>query len=354
MTLDTNKTIGIIGGGQLARMLSFAAFQFGYRIAIFEPEENCPASQVTDRHFCASYDDENALEEFAKSCDIVTFEFENIPVDAVKTIAKHAKIYPNPDALGHTQDRLSEKEFVRSLGLPCAPFYEINSLKDLEVAIKTNGLPAILKTRRFGYDGKGQFIINDASQAAQAWDELGQRPCVLEGFVEFSFETSMILTRGQDGEILYFPNSQNIHKDGILRKSMVPSPLNFDQIEECKHIGRTIAEALNYIGTLTVEIFVGKNGLVVNEIAPRVHNSGHWTIEGCKTSQFEAHIRAICGLPLGSSALMARGIEMENLLGDEILHAFKLAADGNVFVHIYGKKEIKPARKMGHFTRLFG
>lgn len=354
MTLDTGSTIGIIGGGQLARMLAFAAFQFGYKVAIFEPQEGCPASQVTDQHFCASYDDEVALTEFAKACDIVTFEFENIPVGAVKAIEKHVKIFPNPTALQYTQDRLSEKQFVNSLGLQTAPFYDINSLEDLDVAIKQSGLPAILKTRRFGYDGHGQFVIKSADETQKAWDLLGHNPCVLEGMVDFSFETSIILTRGQDGEILYFPNSQNMHKDGILRKSVVPSPLTYEQVEECQEIGRKIAEALGYVGTIAVEIFVTPHQLIVNEIAPRVHNSGHWTIEGCKTSQFEAHIRAICGLPLGSSALMARGVEMENLLGEEILHAFKLAADGNCFVHIYGKDKIKAGRKMGHVTRLFG
>ena len=352
--LDTGKTIGIIGGGQLARMLAFAAYQFGYRIAIFEPEKDCPASQVTDKHFCAQYDDTKALEEFAKSCDIVTFEFENIPIDAVKTIQQHVEIFPNPDALGHTQDRLSEKQFVSSLGLKCAPFYEINSLVDLQNAVAKNGVPAILKTRRFGYDGKGQFVITSNDEIETAWNELGQKPCILEGMVNFSFETSIILTRNAKGEVLYFPSSQNMHKGGILRKSVVPSPLNFDQIEQSRVIGKKIAENLNYVGTLAVEIFVSDDGLVVNEIAPRVHNSGHWAIEGCKTSQFEAHIRAIAGLPLGSSALMARGVEMENLIGDEVLHAFKLAADGNCFVHLYGKQQIKVGRKMGHFTRLFG
>lgn len=350
--LPVGATIGIIGGGQLARMLASEAFPLGYKIAIFEPQKDCPASQMTNKTFCANYDDEKSLIEFAKACDVITYEFENIPVSAAKIIEQNGVLRPSSLPLEMTQDRLTEKTFINSVGLKTAPFAEINNKDDFLNSIEKIGLPCILKTRRMGYDGKGQVVVKSIDEIDEALAAIKNAPAIIEGMVEFDFETSIILTRRADGEILYFPNSQNIHRGGILRKSIVPAPLSDELVISAQNIGKKIADALGYIGTLAVELFVGKNGLVVNEIAPRVHNSGHWTIEGCRTSQFAAHIRAICDLPLGSSALNAPNIEMNNLIGDEINQQEELLKDTHNHVHNYGKADIKEGRKMGHVTRI--
>lgn len=333
-------------------MLALAAFPLGYKVRIFEPNNPCPAGLVTPFHNCANYDTEAALVEFAKSCDVVTFEFENIPLGAAALIEKHTPLFPSSKGLELTQDRLVEKEFVQSLGLEVAPFMSVENIEDLKAAIAKIGPKGILKTTTLGYDGKGQVLINGPDEAESAWREIGATPAIFEGLVEFEFETSAIIARGQDGQVLHFPNSQNFHVGGILRKSVVPAPLSESQIKAAQNIAETIANALNYVGVLAVELFVTKSGLVVNEIAPRVHNSGHWTIEGCKTSQFTAHVHAICGLPLGDSGLNAANVEMENLLGDEILDAHELLTEPKTYVHIYGKDGIKAGRKMGHITRL--
>lgn len=351
--LPQGSVIGIIGGGQLARMLALAAYPLGYNIKIFEPQKNCPASQITDDHLCADYDDIAALIEFAHGCDVVTFEFENVPVRAGQTIERRRTLFPNSKSLELTQDRLIEKNFLADLNLRTAHFAQIDSASDISEAMPQMGGKAILKTRRLGYDGKGQIVLDNQSDFTKAWDEVGQVPCVLEGFVKFNFETSIIVARGQDGEIEYYPNSQNIHKGGILRQSLVPAPLTPDLIADGRIIARKIAERLDYVGVLAVELFVTETGLVVNEIAPRVHNSGHWTIEGCKTSQFANHIRAICGLPLGDSGLTAQNIEMNNLIGDEVLSAHELLGQADTYIHLYGKAEVKEGRKMGHTTKLW-
>lgn len=351
--LKRGAKIGIIGGGQLGRMLSMAAYNLGFETIIYEPQKNCPASLVSNCHISADYNDSAALVEFAKKCDVVTFEFENIPIDAARLIDANATLYPNSDALELTQDRLVEKNFIRSCELECAPFFEINSLADLEGAIARNGLPAILKTRRLGYDGKGQYFIKSKDEITKAWDEIGQNPAILEGLVKFDFETSIILTRAIDGQIAFYPNSQNIHENGILRNCLIPAPLSETQIAKAQEIGKAIADKLNYVGTLAVELFVGDE-IIVNEIAPRVHNSGHWTIEGTATSQFANHIRAICALPLGNCDLTAPKIEMQNLLGDEILQVPELLKSQNTYPHDYGKAEIKTGRKMGHVTKIIG
>lgn len=344
--------IGILGGGQLARMLGLAAANLGYNIIIFDPDENCPASQICNQHFKANYNDENALKEFAKKCDIITFEFENIPLNTAQIIEKNACFFPPSKALELTQDRFIEKSFIKSLGLKCAPFFEINNIDDLKAAILKTGFPAILKTRRFGYDGKGQFLIKSHEMIENAWQEIAMQPAILEGMVRFDFETSIIIARNFDGEIVFYPNSQNVHENGILRQSIAPAPLNDGQILLAQQIGEKIAHGLNYVGVLAVELFVGDE-IIVNEIAPRVHNSGHWTIEGSATSQFANHIRAICGLDLGNTDLIAQKVEMQNLLGDEILNIPKLLQEENTYPHDYGKSEIKQGRKMGHFTKLF-
>ncbi len=350
--LPQGSVIGIIGGGQLARMLALAAYPLGYKIRIFEPQKDCPAAQVCDNHICADYDDIAALIEFAHGCDVISFEFENVPVKAAQTIERRKTLFPNSKSLELTQDRLIEKTFLSDLKLRTAYFAPINSANDIADAMAEIGTKAILKTRTLGYDGKGQIVLDSQSDFAKAWEEIGQVPCVLEGFVKFNFETSIIVARGQSGDIAYYPNSQNIHKGGILRQSIVPAPLSPDLIADGRIIARKIAESLDYVGVLAVELFVTDTGLVVNEIAPRVHNSGHWTIEGCKTSQFANHIRAICGLPLGDTDLCAAKIEMNNLIGDEVLCAHELLANANTHIHLYGKTEVKEGRKMGHYTRL--
>lgn len=350
--LQPNSTIGILGGGQLGRMLAIAAFPLGYKIKVFEPSSPCPTGLVTPFHIAANYDDAKALEDFAKSCDVVTFEFENIPVEAVRIIEANAPLYPNSKSLELTQDRLIEKEFVAGLGLKTAPFMAVDDIDGLKQAIANIGPRGILKTRRFGYDGKGQAVVSCVHDAENAFQEIGAQSAILEGIVDFEFETSIIIARAIDGEISFYPNSQNIHGGGILRQSLVPAPLSQNQIEDARAIGAKIANALNYVGVLAVELFVTKNGMVVNEIAPRVHNSGHWTIEGCVTSQFENHIRAICGLPLGDTSLNAPNIEMQNLIGDDVLGAQELLANSNTHIHLYGKEEVKSGRKMGHVTIL--
>ena len=350
--LPQGSVIGIIGGGQLARMLAIAAFPLGYKIRIFEPNKDCPASQVCNNHICAEYDDVAALIEFAKGCDVVTFEFENVPLKAAQTIERRKSLFPSSKALELTQDRLVEKTFLADLKLRTAHFAQIDSAQNIKDAMDNMGGKAILKTRTLGYDGKGQIVLDNNSDFEKAWQEIGQNPCILEGFVKFDFETSIIVARGQNGDIAYYPNSQNIHSGGILRKSIVPAPMTPELIADGRIIARKIAESLDYVGVLAVELFVTKTGLVVNEIAPRVHNSGHWTIEGCKTSQFANHIRAICGLPLGETSLLAAKIEMNNLIGDEVLNAHELLAHADTQIHLYGKTKVKEGRKMGHLTKL--
>ena len=351
-TLPQGSVIGIIGGGQLARMLALAAYPLGYKIKIFEPQKDCPASQTNNNHICANYDDEAALIAFAQNCYVVTFEFENVPLAAAQIVEKHCTLYPSSRALDLTQDRLVEKNFITDLRLRTAHYAQINSLMDLEDAFPSMGGKAILKTRTLGYDGKGQILIENVDALKSAWHDIGETPSILESFVNFTSETSVIIARAINGEVVYYPNSQNIHKGGILRQSIVPAPLAPDEIADARIIARKIAEALGYIGVLAVELFVTDSGLIVNEIAPRVHNSGHWTIEGCKTSQFSNHIRAICGLPLGETTLCAPKIEMNNLIGGEILNAHELLESADTYIHVYGKTEVKPGRKMGHFTRL--
>lgn len=349
--LKRGARIGILGGGQLGRMLAIDAYRLGFEVAIFEPSKKCPAGDICTNHIIADFSDRIALNEFAKSCDVITYEFENIPLETAQFIETIKPLYPNSGALELTQDRLIEKQFLNSLGLKTAPFYEINCHADLIKAIKIFGFPAFLKTRRMGYDGKGQFLIKSEIDLKMALDEIGNAPAVLEGAVQFGFETSIILVRATDGSVAYYTNPQNIHENGILRKSKVPAPISNQQIEKAREIGKSIADSLNYVGVMAVELFVGEE-IIVNEIAPRVHNSGHWTIEGARTSQFSNHIRAICGLALGDTSLSASNIEMTNLLGDEILKIPQLIKSPNCFAHDYGKIEIKAGRKMGHVTKL--
>ena len=345
-------TIGILGGGQLGRMLALATARLGLKTHIYSPPgEDAPAFQVSDAQTCASFDDAAALIQFAQVCDAVTFEWENVPVQTVEAIAAIEAVFPNAATLRVTQDRFEEKSFITSLGLKTAPFLNVTSKKEAEIAFTAIGAPSILKTRRMGYDGKGQAKMRNAGDIAQAFEGFKSVPCILEGFVDFAFEASVVAVRGQDGSFSAYDPPENIHGNHILRRSIVPSRLTDVQTEEAISTAKTLAGALDYVGVLAVELFVMKDGtLLVNEIAPRVHNSGHWTIDACLVSQFENHIRAVAGWPLGSTERHSDAV-MENLIGEEAAGWKSLAAKGGA-LHLYGKSEIRAGRKMGHVTYL--
>lgn len=346
--LQPGGTIGILGGGQLGRMLSMAAARLGLKTHIFEPSANPPAGQVADRITTAEYNDVEALKSFANSVDVITYEFENIPTEALDIIEPLRPIHPTRGALAVSQDRISEKRFLAGLGISIAPYAQIDSLADLTAALETIGTPAILKTRRFGYDGKGQVRITNANQAESAFAALKGAPAVLEGFVNFTREVSVIAARGTDGAVVCYDPGENVHKDGILHTTTVPAKLAAGQHMDAILLAGKILNALDYIGVMGVEIFVTDAGLVVNEIAPRVHNSGHWTQNACVVDQFEQHIRAIAGWPLGDGQRHANAV-MTNLIGDD---ALSYASYTDAALHLYGKSEIKPGRKMGHINRI--
>jgi 5-(carboxyamino)imidazole ribonucleotide synthase len=349
------STIGILGGGQLGRMLSIAAASLGYRTHIYAPEASGPAADVSARWIRGSYEDAKALAAFARDVDVVTYEFENVPVGAVATIETIVPVRPGRASLDVAQDRLTEKNFAVANGGKPAPFAAVDSAEGLADAIAAIGVPAILKTRRLGYDGKGQARIHAAGDAAAAWDAIGGQPAIFEGFVRFEQEFSVIVVRGQDGTMRHWDVPENIHKDGVLDRSIVPAPGRITrQSGEAVALAERIATVLDHVGVLAVEFFAGREGPVFNEMAPRVHNSGHWSIEGAVTSQFENHIRAICGLPLGDTALAARHVEMRNLIGDDAETWPALMAEPGLHVHLYGKGAGRPGRKMGHVTRLAG
>ncbi|MGV6801648.1 MAG: 5-(carboxyamino)imidazole ribonucleotide synthase [bacterium] len=351
--LPPGATIGILGGGQLGRMLASAAHKLGFKTHIFCPEEKCPAADNASHCTHAAYDDETALKEFLTAVDVVTFEFENIPLSAVEFIeATDRPLFPNAQILGISQDRLAEKRFLKDLEIATAAFMPVASEAALGMACEVTGLPAILKTRRFGYDGKGQSIIHDTDDIAKAYEDMAGASAIMEGFVAFDCEISVILVRALSGDIQYYPPARNIHQDGILRSSFVPAGLPADIESDAVKIAIKIAEESQYVGVLAVEFFVEKSGhLRVNEIAPRVHNSGHWTQEACIVSQFENHIRAITGWPLGDTKTH-RPCEMENLIGDDVLRWPERAAESQCAITLYGKKQPRPGRKMGHITRL--
>jgi len=345
--LKTGATIGILGGGQLGRMLSVAAARLGFRTHIFEPGANPPAGDVAHALTTAGYDDVDALTAFAKSVDIVTFEFENIPTDALDVIENITPIRPNREALRTSQDRLVEKQFLEGLGLTVAPFADIANAADLEAAMTTIGAPSILKTRRFGYDGKGQSRLRSADDAAGALADMAGNPAVLEGFVNFTAEVSVIAARSPSGEVACFDPGENVHRDGILHTTTVPARLSAAQRMDAVLLAANILNALDYVGVLGVELFVTPQGFIVNEIAPRVHNSGHWTQNGCAVDQFEQHIRAVAGWPLGDGSRYA-DVVMENLIGDDMDRVPELAKQRDTALHLYGKADVKPGRKMGH------
>ena len=350
-TLISGSTIGILGGGQLGQMLSMAASRLGFKTHIFEPSENPPASNVASKFTRAEYDDYEALKQFASSVDVVTYEFENIPTAALDIIETQSEIFPNREALKISQDRLIEKEFINKLGFKTASFCEVNSIEELIHAINQIGAPSILKTRRFGYDGKGQVKVQPSSKPEEIWKNLGEKALILEGFINFSSEFSVIGSRSKDGQISCFDPGENVHKDGILRTTTVPAHLTNQQKTEAVLITAKILETLKYVGVIGIEFFLEKNSLVINEFAPRVHNSGHWTQNGCTVDQFEQHIRAITGWKLGNAERHSDVI-MENLIGDEIYKTSQLVEDSSIALHLYGKADETPGRKMGHFNRI--
>ncbi len=352
--LSPGAVIGILGGGQLGRMLALAAAELGFDTHIFTPETDSPASRVAAHTTLAAYEDEAALAAFAKACDVVTYEFENVPARSVETlIAAGAPVRPGARALEVAQDRLVEKQFLLDYGIPVAPHADVSADSDLESALAKVGAPAILKTRRFGYDGHGQARGANLTELRAAFrDQLKGAPAILEGVCAFEREASIIAARGADGALSFFDLCENKHARGILAVTRCPAEVNDATAIEAQRAARTILTALDYVGVLTIEFFVMKGGaLIANEIAPRVHNSGHWTAEACLTSQFEQHIRAVAGWPLGPTDRMA-DIEMINLLGDDVENWRALAADPNARIHLYGKRDARPGRKMGHVTRL--
>jgi 5-(carboxyamino)imidazole ribonucleotide synthase len=348
--LPQGSTIGILGGGQLGRMLSVAASRLGYRCHIYEPG-SAPAGDVAHSVTTAPYEDEVALRAFAQSVDVITYEFENVPTSALDLLESIKPIRPNRRALAISQDRISEKTFLNELGLQTAPWATVNSEADLRAAAEKLGLPAILKTTRLGYDGKGQVKLTDSAEIPAAWASMNNAPCVLEGFVAFDREVSVIATRSLDGQVACFDPGENVHREGILRTTTVPAKLSPGQRSDAILLAARILNALDYVGVMGVELFVTPQGLLVNEIAPRVHNSGHWTQQGCTVDQFEQHIRAVTGLPLGDGNRYA-DVVMENLIGDDVIKVPELLKARDTAVHLYGKGAPRPGRKMGHVNRI--
>ncbi|HEY9552391.1 5-(carboxyamino)imidazole ribonucleotide synthase [Allosphingosinicella sp.] len=355
MTLATGSTIGIVGGGQLGRMLAVAAAQLGYKCHIYAPDKAPPAAEVAAYFSRSAFDDEAALARFGGEVDVATYEFENIAAGPLSALADHAPLYPPRAALEIAQDRLSEKDFITRLGGRPAPYAAVSTPDELDAAVARIGAPAILKTRRFGYDGKGQARIMDTADIGAAWEAVKGAPCVLEGFIRFDAEFSILLCRAPSGETALWDAPENVHAHGILDHSSVPAaPALRPAIAEAQALARKVADALDYVGVLTMEFFATAEGAVFNEMAPRVHNSGHWSIEGALTSQFENHVRAICGLPLGATDLVVPEVTMQNLIGEDVTRWRDILSDPAAHLHLYGKRQARPGRKMGHVTRLIG
>ena len=351
MTIPPGSVIGIVGGGQLGRMLAMAAAQLGYKCHILDPHEDGPAVQVSTRFTRAAYDDVEALREFGRTVDVTTYEFENLPVAALDSLGE--KLRPSTRSLAIAQDRAREKAFIERCGARATRWRAVSSLDEVRAAAAELGTPIVLKTRRYGYDGKGQAWIRSPGEAEAAWRAIGEEPAIAEAGVDFLAEFSVVIARWADGRHALWDSPENEHGDGILRRSTVPCSNSIaPQIAEAREAAIGIAEALGHIGVLTVEFFASREGPLVNEIAPRVHNSGHWTIEGAVTSQFEQHIRAICDLPPGPTDLAGSGAVMDNLIGGDVDRWPELVAEPGLHVHIYGKGEARPGRKMGHVTRV--
>lgn len=349
--LQTGSTIGVLGGGQLGRMLAVAAARLGLKSHIFDPGAEPPASHTANKLTTAGYDDTDALIEFARSVDVITYEFENIPTQALDTIEAITPIRPGREALRVSQDRLIEKAYLSALGLQVAPYAAVNDVASLQDAVDAVGTPSILKTCRFGYDGKGQSKLKSPDDIPAAWQDMAGQPAVLEGFVDFSCEVSVIAARSINGDVACFDPGENVHKDGILHTTTVPASLSASHRTDAVLMAARILNALDYVGVLGVELFVTTKGLIVNEIAPRVHNSGHWTQNGCAIDQFEQHIRAIAGWPLGDGTRHSDVI-MENLIGHDMDRVPEISQESGAALHLYGKAEVKPGRKMGHVNRI--
>jgi 5-(carboxyamino)imidazole ribonucleotide synthase len=353
--LKPGDTIGILGGGQLGRMLAMAAPRLGLRCQIFSPDPDSPAFDVVLNATCAEYADVEALELFANDVDVITYEFENVPAAAAMVLAARRPVLPNRKILETTQDRLAEKDFVKRLGIGTADYADVSSADTLRLAIARIGLPAVLKTRRFGYDGKGQTIVRDGDDPEQVWEQLSTKSAILEAFIPFEREISVIAARSGSGEVECFDVTENEHRDHILKVSRAPAAISDALAMQARLIAEQIATALNYIGVLAVEMFVvqgdGGSKVLVNEIAPRVHNSGHWTLDGASVSQFEQHIRAIAGWPLGKPVRHGP-VTMTNLIGDDICSYEKWLTTPGATVHLYGKGPPRPGRKMGHVTQV--
>ena len=351
------STIGILGGGQLGRMLALAAARLGLHCHIYSPEKDSGAFEVAKAHTCAAYEDEAALARFAAAVDVITYEFENIPARTAEVLGKRKPVHPNPKVLETTQDRLVEKNFISSLKIPVAPYAPVHSAAQLAGGLEKLGRPAVLKTTTMGYDGKGQVKIMPGDDANAAWRSLKNKPCVLEGFIKFQREVSVIAARSADGKVECFEVTENDHQNHILKTSTVPAKVTDETAKEAEKIAARIAKALDYVGVLGVEMFVvkvkGKQALMVNEIAPRVHNSGHWTLDGASVSQFEQHIRAVAGWPLAKPLRLGRKVQMTNLIGDEVHDLEPWLTLPGTSLHLYGKLEARAGRKMGHVTRVW-
>lgn len=353
LPLPPGSTLGILGGGQLGRMLSQAASRLGFDVVILDPQPDSPAARVSRAQITAPYDDPDALQALGRLCDVVTFEFENVPAASVETLAEAgALVAPGPTALAVAQDRVDEKTYLNAVGAPTVAFAAVTTLDDLTAAIERLGLPALLKTRREGYDGKGQVWIRDAADAEAAFDAIGRRPAVLEAAAVFQRELSVIAARGRDGAVAVYPLGENVHQNGVLKTTTAPAAVDPATQGRAEQIAAAVLDGLDYIGVMGIELFdMGDGELLVNEVAPRVHNTGHWTQDGCVCDQFEQHIRAVVGWPLGPSNAHAR-IEMTNLLGDEVEQWRTLAAEPNARLHLYGKHDARPGRKMAHINRI--
>ncbi len=353
--LPPGSTIGIMGGGQLGRMLAMAASRLGLKTHIYSDEDNPPAFDVAAFRTLGDFKDLAAIENFAGCVDVVTCEFENVPAEALEAAARAAPVYPPPSAFAVAQDRLAEKSFLRELAIPVAPFAPVTTASELKPALEAVKLPALLKTRRLGYDGKGQVLLRSAADTSEALKLLEGAPALLEGMVAFTRELSVLVVRGLDGSVQFYDAIENVHAHGILATSRVPAPVPASVAFEARTIAGRIAEALKHVGVLAVEMFHCEGNtpaLLVNEIAPRMHNSGHWTLDACLTSQFENHVRAICGWPLGATLRHSDAL-MTNLIGDDVEGWRALAAEEGVALHLYGKAEARQGRKMGHTTRLY-
>ncbi|QBQ47512.1 5-(carboxyamino)imidazole ribonucleotide synthase [Brevundimonas naejangsanensis] len=353
LPLPPGSTLGILGGGQLGRMLAQAAERLGFDVVILDPQPDCPAARVSRAQITAPYDDPDALQALGRLCDVVTFEFENVPAASVETLAEAgALVAPGPTALAVAQDRVDEKTYLNAVGAPTVDFAAVTTLDDLTAAIDRLGLPALLKTRREGYDGKGQVWIRDAAEAEAAFDTIGRRPAVLEAAAVFNRELSVIAARGRDGAVAVYPLGENVHQNGVLKTTTAPAAVDPATQGRAEAIAAAVLDGLDYIGVMGIELFdMGSGELLVNEVAPRVHNTGHWTQDGCVCDQFEQHVRAVVGWPLGPSNAYAR-IEMTNLLGDEVDQWRTLAAEPNARLHLYGKHDARPGRKMAHVNRI--